>query len=81
MLPVWFDSGFVITIFGMAGGCGSYMLIFFLSVTFLNFKIDIFNIKLENIHVLLQVVFKGLATSKKRSVLKKTLSIENRILY
>jgi len=29
-LPLWFDSGFILTLFGMVGGCGSYMLIFFL---------------------------------------------------
>tara|TARA_R110002167_G_scaffold32060_2_gene104522 strand:- start:178 stop:402 length:225 start_codon:yes stop_codon:yes gene_type:complete len=29
-LPVWLDSGFILTALGMVGGCGSYMLIFFL---------------------------------------------------
>jgi len=29
-LPTWFDSGFLLTLFGMIGGCGSYLLIFFL---------------------------------------------------
>ena len=30
VLPVWLDSGFILTILGMIGGCSSYMLIFFL---------------------------------------------------
>jgi hypothetical protein len=30
VIPTWLDSGFILTLVGMCGGCGSYMLIFFL---------------------------------------------------